>query len=149
MFLRSSPGAVLESPAVSPTFSTSSDLLSTASTQCTELPSPEAREVVIKPFSEPEPVFGVSDLVVKDDRNPPNIRQTGGNRARVPSVPPPQFQGRLPHNTPPQPDLSLLHHPCKCHVSLCFAWSVVDFSASRSFTGVVSGRWTTNTISGH
>ena len=121
MFLRSSPGAVLESPGVSPTFSTSSDLLSIASTQCTELPSAEAQEVVTKPFSEPEPVFGVRDVIVKDDHNPPNTRQTNGNRARVPSIPAPQFQGRPTHNIPTQPDLSLLHHPCKYHIGLCFA----------------------------
>ena len=121
MFLRSSPGAVLEDTPISPTSSMPFDLLSIASTQYTEPLSTEAPEVFTKPFSEPEPVFGVRDAVVKDDHNAPNTRQTNGNRARVPSIPAPQFQGRPTRNISTQPGLPLFHHSCKCHVNLCFA----------------------------
>jgi len=119
--LRSTPGAVLESPTVSQTLSTSSDLLSAASAQYTEPPSAEALEVVIKPFNEPKQASGARDAIVEDERNPQdiNIPRPGGDRARIPSVPAPQSRGRSPHNTPPQPDVAPL--PCKCHVSLCFS----------------------------
>ena len=72
-------------------------------------------------FSEPGPAFGMRDAVVRVDRDTQNTLQTNGNQAWAPDFRTPQFQGRPPHDTPPQPDLSILHHSSKCYVSLCFA----------------------------
>jgi len=56
--LAGSMDAVPESPTVSQTFSTSSDLSSAAPAECTEPPSAEALEDDIKPPSEPEQASG-------------------------------------------------------------------------------------------
>ena len=93
-----------------------SDFLNTLSTQCAESLASKPREVIKAP-SEPEPSFGVRDAVVKDDRNSQNILHTNGNQARVPNVPAQQFQGRPPHNTLPQPDPPIFHHPGKSRVT--------------------------------
>jgi len=63
-------------------------------------------------------------MVVEDDYNTQNIRQTNGNQVSVPHIRAPPLQGRSPYNTFPQPDLSSAYYPSKCHVNLSSARSV-------------------------
>ena len=93
--------------------STSPGPPSTVSTQWTELQSVEARELVIRPSSEPEQMF--------EDRNLRNYRWMNGNWPRVPGLRTLQFQER-PHTIPlPRPDFVIIHRPSKYRVSLWLA----------------------------
>jgi hypothetical protein len=70
-------------------------------------------------FVDNELTLGMRGMVVEDDCNTQNIRQTNGNQ--VPHIRAPQLQGRSPYNAFPQPDLSSAYYPSECHVRLCFA----------------------------
>ena len=59
-------------------------------------------------------------MVVEDDYNTQNIRQTNGNQVSVPHIRAPPLQGRSPYNTFPQPDLSSPYYPSKCHRNYTF-----------------------------
>lgn len=58
-----------------------------------------------------ELALGMRGMVVEDDYNAQNIRQTNGNHASVPHIRAPPLQGRSPYNTFPQPDLSSAYYP--------------------------------------
>ena len=68
-------------------------------------------------FVDNELALGMRGMVVEDDYNTQNIRQTNGNQVSVPHIRAPQLQGRSPYNTFPQPDLSSAYYPSECHVN--------------------------------
>lgn len=85
-------------------------------------------------FVDNELALGMRGMVVEDDYNTQNIRQTNGSQISVPHIRAPPLQGRSPYNTFPQPDLSNAYYPSKCHVN-CASWSVVHFSVSQIMAG--------------
>jgi len=85
-------------------------------------------------FVDNELALGMRGMVVEDDYNTQNIRQTNGSQSSVPHIRAPQLQGRSPYNAFPQPDLSNAYYPSKCHVNRT-SRSVVDISVSPDSSG--------------
>lgn len=80
--------------------------------------SPVYDSVHTSSFVDNELALGMRGMVVEEDSNAHNIRQTNGNQVSVPHIRAPPLQGRSPYNSFPQPDLSNAYYPSKCHVHL-------------------------------